>query len=256
MDKGILSFIKKTSWFENLPDDVTENLARKVDRHLLKEGDALIEIGDKSDSVFIIRNGWVKITIPEENEGEIVVNHLGPGEFVGELSLIDQKPRSASVIALSEVEALEISRKDFLEVLNEFPMMGLYVISNISSRMRFTLTYLDKAIHWSHKIAEGDYNFAVEEISKAQSTAIIDNTKPDDVRANRFLIAFFEMVEGIQKREQLLIDKVQELAIKIDESKRDKELASLTGTGFFKKLQDESKQIRETRKISKSEKKS
>jgi len=255
MDEGILDFIKHTSWFENLPDDVTESIANKVERHILKKGDAMIEIGDKSDSVFIIRDGWVKIVIPEKKEGEIVLNHLGPGEFVGELSLIDQKPRSASVIALSKVEALELSRKDFLDVLNGFPMMGLYVISNISSRMRFMLTYLDKAVHWSHKIAEGDYNFAAEEISKAQSSSIIDNTNPDEVRANRFLSAFFEMVEGVQKREQLLIEKVQELVIKIDESKRDEELASLTSTGFFKKLHSESKELRETRRKIKSEKK-
>jgi CRP-like cAMP-binding protein len=255
MDEGILNFIKQTSWFEKLPHDVTESLAEKVGQHVLEKGDALIKIGDKSDSVFIIKEGWVKIVIPEEKEGEIVLNHLGSGEFVGELSLIDQKPRSASVIALSKVEALEISRKDFLDVLNGFPMMGLYVISNISSRMRFMLTYLDKAIHWSHKIAEGDYDFAAEEITKAKSTAIIDNTNPDDVRANRFLLAFFKMVEGVQKREQILIDKVQELVIKIDESKRDEELASLTGTGFFKKLQDESKELRGSRKKVKPAKK-
>ncbi len=255
MDEGILDFIKQTSWFENLPDDVTESLAEKVDQHLLEKGQALINIGDKSDSVFIIKDGWVKIVIPEGKEGEIILNHLGPGEFVGELSLIDQKPRSASVIALSKLEALELSRKDFLDVLNGFPMMGLFVISNISSRMRFMLTYLDKAIHWSHKIAEGDYNFAAEEISKAQSTAIIDNTKPDDVRANRFLMAFFKMVEGVQKREQILLDKVQELVIKIDESKRDEELASLTSTGFFRKLQDESKELRDSREKVKQKKK-
>jgi CRP-like cAMP-binding protein len=247
MNEGIQDFIKQTSWFENLPDDVTESLAEKADHHVLKKGEAIIKIGDKSDSVFIIQEGWVKIVIPEEKEGEIVLNHLGPGEFVGELSLIDQKPRSASVIALSKLKAVEISRNDFLDVLNRFPMMGLYVISNISSRMRFMLTYLDKAVHWSHKIAEGDYSFAAKEISKVQKTAIIDNTNPDDVRANRFLIAFFEMVEGVQKREQILIEKVQELVIHIDESKRDEELASLIGTGFFKKLQDESKGLRDSR---------
>lgn len=254
MDERILDFIKQTSWFENLPDDVTENLAEKVDQHILEKGQALINIGDKSDSVFIIKDGWVKIVIPDGKEGEIVLNHLGPGEFVGELSLIDQKPRSASVIALSTIDVLELSRQDFLDVLNGFPMMGLYVISNISSRMRFMLTYLDKAIHWSHKIAEGDYDFAAEEISKAQSTAIIDNTNPDDVRANRFLMAFFKMVEGVQKREQILLDKVQELVIKIDESKRDEELASLTSTGFFRKLQDESKELRDSRKKVKQKK--
>ncbi len=247
MGKEIQKFIQRTSWFDNLPDDVTASLAEKVDQHTLKKDEALINIGDKSDSVFIIRNGWVKIVIPDAKEGEIVLNHLGPGEFVGELSLIDQKPRSASVIALSEVDALELNRDDFLEVLNKFPMMGLYVISNISSRMRFTLTYLDKAVHWSYKIAEGDYSFAAEEISKVQNTSIIDNTKPDESRADRFLLAFFKMVEGIQQREKILLERVQALTIQIDETKRDEELERLTNSGFFQKLKNDTQGLRDSR---------
>ena len=247
MGKDIQEFIQRTSWFDNLPDDVTASLAEKVDQHVLKKGDALITIGDKSDSVFIIRYGWVKIVIPDDKDGEIVLNHLGPGEFVGELSLIDQKPRSASVIALSEVDALELKRDDFLEVLNKYPMTGLYVISNISSRMRFTLTYLDKAVHWSYKIAEGDYDFAAEEISKVQNTSIIDNTKPDENRADRFLLAFFKMIEGIQMREKILLERVQALSIQIDETKRDEELEKLTKTGFFQKLKSDTQELRNSR---------
>lgn len=248
MDEALKKFLKKTSWFNNMPSDVIDELSQKVSHHALNKDEALIQIGDVGDSVFIIRNGWVKISIPDEKEGEVVINHLGPGEFVGELSLIDQKPRSASVIAITDnVEAVELKRSDFIELLEQFPMMSLFVISNISNRMRYTLTYLDKAIHWAYKIAEGDYSFAAEEISKAQHLSIVDNTRPDESRANRFLLAFFQMVQGVQQREELLIEKVRELTIKIDEDKRDKELASLTGTSFFEKLKMDSKQIKKER---------
>lgn len=248
MDEGIRNFLQKTDWFRNMPPDVIHSLSEKVEVHLLKKGEPLIRIGDRGDSVFIIRRGWVKVAIPDEKEGEVVLNHLGPGEFVGELSLVDQRPRSASVITISDdLEAVEITRDDFLELLNQFPMMGLYVIINISNRMRYTLTYLDKAIHWSYKVAEGDYDFATEEISKAQEADIVDNTRPDETRANRFLMAFFRMVQEVQGREELLIEKVRELSIKIDKEKRDQELASLTGTSFFEKLKSETQQLREER---------
>jgi len=248
MDEGLIKFLQKTSWFKDLPTDVVSSLGKKVIHHDLPKGGVLIEIGTTGDSVFIIRNGWVKIVIPDEQSGEVVLNHLGPGEFVGELSLVDQKPRSASVIAISDgLEALELKRDDFLELLNEFPMMALFVISNISNRMRYTLTYLDKAIHWSYKIAEGDYSFAFEEINREQAS-IVDNSKPDENRADRFLLAFFQMVERIKAREDMLMEKVKELTIKIDESKRDKELETLTRTSFFEKLQSDSKKIRGDRK--------
>lgn len=252
MDQGLQRFLQKTSWFGNLPEDVIGSLAEKVQQHLLKKGETLIEIGSTGDSVFIIRNGWVKIVIPDDKDGEVVLNHLGPGEFVGELSLVDQKPRSASVIAISEdLTAVELKRDDFLEVLKEFPMMGIFVISNISNRMRYTLTYLDKAIHWSYKIAEGEYDFAAEEINREQQSTIVDNTKPDETRADRFLMAFFQMVERVQAREDLLIEKVKELSIKIDQKKRDEELESLTRSKFFEKLQSESRKIRRERRQSK-----
>lgn len=247
-DEGIKKFLKKTDWFRNMPSDVIDSLSETVIHHALNKDEALINIGDAGDSVFIIRDGWVKISIPDAQEGEVVINHLGPGEFVGELSLIDQKPRSASVIAISDnLRALELPRADFIALLEKFPLMSLYVISNISNRMRYTLTYLDKAIHWSYKIAEGDYSFAAEEISKAQHLSIVDNTRPDESRANRFLLAFFQMVQGVKQREEMLMEKVRELSIKIDEEKRDKELESLTGTSFFEKLQMNSKKIRKDR---------
>jgi CRP-like cAMP-binding protein len=249
MDEGLSKFLQKTSWFANLPMDVINGLAEKITVLELSKGDSLIEIGSTGDSVFIIRDGWVKIVIPDDKDGEIVLNHLGPGEFVGELSLVDQKPRSASVIAISEsLEALELNREDFLNLLNEFPMMALFVISNISNRMRYTLTYLDKAVHWSYKIAEGDYSFAAEEINRAKQSSIVDNTKTDETRADRFLLAFFQMVQRVQAREDMLIEKVKELSIKIDEGKRDKELDTLTRSSFFEKLQSDTRKIREGRR--------
>jgi CRP-like cAMP-binding protein len=249
MDEGLIRFLQKTSWFKDLPTEVVSSLEKKIIRHDLPKDGVLIKIGTTGDSVFIIRNGWVKIVIPDDQNGEVVLNHLGPGEFVGELSLVDQKPRSASVIAISDgLEALELKRDDFLELLNEFPMMALFVISNISNRMRYTLTYLDKAVHWSYKIAEGDYSFAAEEINKAQHFSIVDNSKPDETRADRFLLAFFQMVQRVQAREEELLKKVHELSIKIDESKRDAELDTLTRSSFFEKLQSDSKKIRNERK--------
>jgi CRP-like cAMP-binding protein len=247
MDEGLTKFLQNTSWFKDLPTDVVSSLEKKIIRHDLPKDGVLIQIGTSGDSVFIIRKGWVKIVIPDEQSGEVVLNHLGPGEFVGELSLVDQKPRSASVIAISDgLEALELKRDDFLELLNEFPMMALFVISNISNRMRYTLTYLDKAIHWSYKIAEGDYSFAAEEINREQAS-IVDNSKPDENRADRFLLAFFQMVERIKAREEMLLEKVKELTIRIDETKRDAELDTLTRSQFFEKLQSDSKKIRKGR---------
>ena len=108
--------LKRSAWFKDLPDDVAADLAAKVNLLKFEENAPLLHKGDEGDSVFIIKDGWVKIIIDEEKEEDVVLNHLGPGEFIGELSLIDQRPREASVVAITAVDAFELKRTDFLEL--------------------------------------------------------------------------------------------------------------------------------------------
>ncbi len=249
MSDTLIKFLKKTSWFNQMPEDAVASLAGKTIARDFKKGDALMRKGELVDSVFVVRSGWVKIVIPdEETGGDVVLNHLGPGEFIGELSLLNNEPRSASVLALSPVEAVELKHKDLLELIDQFPQVGLYMISNMSGQMRYLVTYIEKSIQWTQKIAEGDYGFLEEDIRKTQQTMIIDNSRPDEARADRFLGAFFKMVEGVKQREELLIEKVYQLSIQIDESKRDAELESLTNSPFFQKLKSETRSRRDSRK--------
>ena len=244
MSEKIVKALKRSSWFQSLPEEVLKDLATKVISYELEKDEVLIQKNDKGDSVFYIYDGWVKIVAGDALGGEVVLNHLGPGEFVGELSLVDQKPRSASVVALSTIRALELKRDDFINILNENPEIALHIIANISSRMRFTSTYVEKAIQWSYRIAGGDYDLASDEIQK---TNIIDTSKPDDVRANRFLDAFFRMLEGIKSREDALKTQLVQLTIEIDQAMRDEEIDSVINSEIFQKIKAESTQLRGNR---------
>ncbi len=247
MNQEIYSLLKQSEWFSNLPDEVIHLLMVRVKSHQVPPGQAIIQRGQQDDSVFMIQSGWVKVVIPEEGEeGEMVLNHVGPGEMVGELSLVDQRPRSASVIALSDLNVLELTRRDFLEIMQEYPMMGLHMLITTSKRMRFVLTYLEQAVAWSHKIAEGDYSF-LEDEKEGSRAAIVDHSSSDTARANRFLAAFFQMAQDVQKRERELKEQVKQLIIQIDSGKRDHEIEQIVGSDFFTKLKLETLQIREDR---------
>ena len=238
MDDNIVDILKDSSWFQTIPKESLIGLAQTVIQHSLDKDGVLIQKGDVSDSVFYIYAGWVKIVAGDALGGEVVLNHLGPGEYVGELSLIDQKPRSASVIGLSPIKALEIKRKDFLEVLDHNPSIALGIIANISSRMRFSSTYVEKAIQWSHDVAKGDYTFATDQL---QNSSIIDSDNSDEDRAGRFLDAFYRMVQGIMEREQDLKQQLYELTIEIDQAKRDEEIDAIIESEIFKKIKDGTK---------------
>ncbi len=91
---------------------------------------------DEGETLFIILSGQVKVSILSEDGREVILAILGPGEFFGEISLLDGKPRSATVIAHEDTELLTLRRADFLRLLERVPGMGVKVLASLISRLR------------------------------------------------------------------------------------------------------------------------
>lgn len=92
---------------------------------------------DESGDVFcLIREGRVKVTMVSPEGKEIILSMLGPGEFFGEMSLLDDEPRSATVIATENLELLIIWRSDFLQLLHENFSISRKVLVELSRRLR------------------------------------------------------------------------------------------------------------------------
>ena len=247
MNEESLQNLINSFWFKDLPDRIVIELAQKSEVHVLKIDEKLIQKGAEGNSMFFLNKGWVKIVHDDIEGEEVVINHLGPGEFVGDQSLMDYQPRSASVVAISPVEAFEIKRDDFLKVLDSYPGVSRSIIRDLSNRLRFTSTYIEKAIRWSRRITEGDYSMATDEISEEM---IIDTGDSDTDRANRFINTFAQMVEEVQKREEDLRQQIHELKIDFDTSKRDADVDDLIQSKFFKKLKEETDSLRQDRRKS------
>ncbi|RJP53721.1 MAG: cyclic nucleotide-binding domain-containing protein [Anaerolineaceae bacterium] len=232
--------LKKAFLFQGLPNEVLEALAQKMTHHKLTENEVLFRRGDRGDALYIIDEGRLKIVREEKQGGEVVLNLCGPGEAIGEMSLFDQEPRSASVIAATDSEVLELKREAFFELLDQRPDVSLVLLQSLSSRLRFASTYIQKAIEWSKKIAEGDYSI-MEQMQPEQAES-------DEDKAGQMLSAFFQMVKGVKAREDQLKQEVQKLALAIDEARRKQEFEELTGTEFYSKLKLQAQRIREQRK--------
>jgi CRP-like cAMP-binding protein len=241
----IIKYLQKLPLFNGLPEGIIVDMAEGVATRPLVKDEILFHRGDPGNSLFVIRTGWVKITTEDGDGDELVLNHCGPGEVIGEMALLDEEPRSASVVALSPVEALELKRDTFMEALYKQPLLAVDVMRNLSARIRYATTYIEKAIEWSHRIAEGDYSFAIDQIQTVQSTMI--RQKSDEARAGELLSAFFEMARGVQEREESLKQQLRELSIEIDETKRKEEFKSLTESTFFTNLKSAAQKMREER---------
>lgn len=96
----------------------------------------LINEGDQSDSFYVILSGRVKIYASDEDGKEIIVNIQGPGEYFGELALIDQARRSASVMTLEQSRMSVVSKADFHRCLLDNPGIAIDLIRSLTQRVR------------------------------------------------------------------------------------------------------------------------
>jgi CRP-like cAMP-binding protein len=238
----VVQHLKNIPLLQGLPDETLRALAAELDTRHLHTGDILFHKGADGDAIYIIRSGWVKIVTENSAGQELVLNHCGPGEVVGEMALIDREPRSAGVIALSPVDVLQLKRETFMQVLSRQPMLALDIMRNFSARLRFSTTYIEKAIEWSRRIAAGDYHLTIEDIES--TSGIVDNDKADDVRAAELLSAFFEMVQGVRDREESLKQQLRQLSIEIDETKRRQAFEEVAQSPFYQDLKSSVQQIR------------
>jgi CRP/FNR family cyclic AMP-dependent transcriptional regulator len=91
--------------------------------------------GDRTDSLYIIISGRVKIYVSDEAGKEIVLNESGPGEYFGEM-VLDEGPRSASVMTLEPTQFLVIPKEDFAEFVKKSPEFALHLILKLIKRVR------------------------------------------------------------------------------------------------------------------------
>lgn len=242
MTDDTIQQLKKTFLFNGLPDDVLGTLSNSIVHRRLSRDETLFRKGDAGDSMFMIGEGWVKIVTEDAHGSQLTLNQCGPGEAVGEMSLFDQAPRSAGVVALSDVTLLELKRDALLKLLDRRPDVALLVIRGISSRLRGSTTYIEKAIEWSKKMAEGDFSFT----EQTQPRDLFGDATQED-RAKQFLAEFFKMARNVREREENLKRQVEKLTIEIDQARRKKEFEELTGTEFYSDLKEQAKKLRAQR---------
>jgi len=122
--------------FAGVPDTQLEQIAkvalhRKVARHTM-----IVHAGDSTDSLYVIVSGSAKVLNSDEEGREVIITLLGPGEFFGEMGLIDGSPRSADVVANEACELLVIGKNDFTRCLADNFDLCLNIMKSLVHRLR------------------------------------------------------------------------------------------------------------------------
>lgn len=236
MDSRIIENLRSFAFFSGFGDEFFLDLAAKVDQMSLVKDQVLFMKGDEGHNLYILLEGRIKLVSENRNGEEIVLNEVGPGGVIGEMALLDDKPRSAGATALSKVKMLKLSKEDFEDMITRYPLMVLKLTRNLISRLRFATTYIENAIEWSQRIADGDYSL-IEEREKLAIPPRGELTY-EDLRAKQFLATFFHMIEDIKAREDNLKKQLIQLKIEIDQTKRQEDVEKIISTEVFKKLSD------------------
>ena len=122
--------------FAAFPEDQLRTLATLVARRSAPRGSVIMAEGDQVDSLYIVMSGRLKVMMGEADGKEVILGILGPGEFFGEMGLIDDQPRSASVVAIEPCELLSVTKRAFRKCLLENVEVAMAVLRVVVRRLR------------------------------------------------------------------------------------------------------------------------
>ncbi len=130
--------------FRRLTPEELEQLAQEVDQVKFDADETIFNEQDKGDALYVIEAGSVRIWVLDEDVEPVTLKELGPGEFFGELAVLDRGPRSTNATAIGETTLHRLSSDDFQAFLMKHPDVAIDVICEIGARMRQTNTLVSQ----------------------------------------------------------------------------------------------------------------
>lgn len=124
--------------FKRLTPDELEQLAQEVDQVKFVAEETIFNEHDKGDALYVVETGSVRIWVLDEDVKPVTLKELEPGEFFGELAVLDRGPRSTNATAIVETTLHRLSSDDFQAFLMQHPDVAIDVICEIGARMRQT----------------------------------------------------------------------------------------------------------------------
>jgi CRP/FNR family cyclic AMP-dependent transcriptional regulator len=131
-----LTLLRHLPIFSRVPDEALEKIARIAHHRRVSRGVTLVHAGDHTDSLYVLINGSIKVMNTNEEGREVILAILGPGEFFGEMGMIDGSPRSATIVSTEPCELLTITKEDFRHVLSENFEITLQIMKSLVHRLR------------------------------------------------------------------------------------------------------------------------
>jgi small-conductance mechanosensitive channel/CRP-like cAMP-binding protein len=126
--------IQRVSLFASLTAEELRHLSAEAKSRLVHAGVALLRQGDAGDSLFILREGLLEVRKATEQHPETVLDHIRPGQFFGEMSLLLGDPRSATIVAAGDAVVMEITKEAMTKLMHDRPELASYLAELLAQR--------------------------------------------------------------------------------------------------------------------------
>lgn len=130
-----LELLSRVPLLQELDEQGLERLAARTRRECFASGAEVVQIGAPGRSLYLVVEGLVQVVYPSAN-ADFELARLGPGDFFGEMALLNDKPRSATVRAMTALEVLVLDKQDFRRVVSETPGLAFKLLAALSVRIR------------------------------------------------------------------------------------------------------------------------
>ena len=141
---AMLVSLRQTELFRDLDTPTLQLIVQQLTEHTYDAGQVVFREGDAGDRFFLLLSGAMQVCV-ERNNTTITYAILQPGECFGEMALIEDTARSATVRAQTPARCYTLSKQDFLDLIQRYPHVALEVMRNLSRRLRHTSSRLHES---------------------------------------------------------------------------------------------------------------
>ena len=140
MSDKTVELLQDVPLFANFSKKQLKSVIKTAKEKEFKDGDTIVREGDMSNvGFYLILEGQVEV-----KRGDKSLTKLGSGQFFGEMAVLDEKPRSADVVAITDTKCLLVTNWDFKALIKTYPDMATNIISELANRLRQTNMALSK----------------------------------------------------------------------------------------------------------------
>jgi CRP-like cAMP-binding protein len=169
----LISYLKQIPLFAHLKDSQLKEIAARCSSVQFKKGSTVFQKTDMSTDLYIVNSGILKAVLTDDEGDEMVLARFEKGAFFGELSLLDGKGRSASIVAEEDADLFVLSKETFFQLMNKDAKIAIGLMTTLVERLR--------------KADEMIESLAFQEVGERLVRALVDSATGEDKVAKGFL---------------------------------------------------------------------